>query len=431
VGLGACCLSFFLFFCAMEVESLTRYDPSTGRFLVKWAGRAVEMSTWEVEENLAQDLVVAWDDNGGQPATTARVSSNSGIPIKLLPPLTAAINATALAAALSAATARGKERQEPSRVHDSIAASSTPEQDHSVAKSAARPAGSQSGGDEHFKVATAEVVEAKAEGTKYLCEWEDCNKAFASAGSRKRHTRSHTGEKPFVCSWRNCLYRSTQSGNLKVHMRIHTKEKPFTCSWVGCEFRSADSSNLKTHTRIHTGETPFVCREQGCGFRAAKYCTLKRHTRTHQQPDTGETQLTFKPESAESAKTILLTCTPTVSGEKPFVCSFEGCGYRAAKESYITQHARAHMGDKPFICSWEGCRFRAKESSTLKSHTRMHTGLQLARMAHFGCSKAGCNFFGADSTALKKHQEEHEGSSLTPTLTQRGTHVTAATPTAV
>jgi uncharacterized Zn-finger protein len=373
----------------LVVEMLSKYDPATGRFLVKWTGKAETLSTWEVEENLAQDLVLAWDANGGFPATTSR-ASNFGVPSKCLSSLSLAwaVEATALAAAVSKQDSQGLRSNDVA-----IAAIST----RAIFSSTVVPATA------HSLSTTISGADGTSEKKKFVCGWKACNKTFSSASSRKRHTRSHTGEKPFACSWKSCLYRSAQSGNLKAHFRTHTKEKPFPCSWLGCDFRSSDQSNLKTHLQIHTAEVTLVCREPNCGFSAVKHSTLKRHAQTH----TDQKLVPFK------HGVVLATARSSVHGdEKPFVCSFEGCTYRAVTSNHIAQHSRAHAGENPFICGWEGCRFRTEHATSLRSHTRMHTGLQLARMALFGCSKADCAFLGTDSKSLAMHLEGHAASPL-------------------
>jgi uncharacterized Zn-finger protein len=70
----------------------------------------------------------------------------------------------------------------------------------------------------------------------------------------KRHTRSHTGEKPYACEYCNKKFKDASS--LKSHTRIHTGEKPYACGYCNKKFK--DASSLKSHTRSHIGEEPYI-----------------------------------------------------------------------------------------------------------------------------------------------------------------------------
>jgi len=144
--------------------------------------------------------------------------------------------------------------------------------------------------------------------------WDDCGYNAATAGDLKKHTRTHTGEKPFACHWEGCSYSTSQAGHLKRHTRTHTGKKLFACHWEGCGYSASDDSNLKDHTRTHTGEKPFACQWEDCGYSTSQATNLKRHTRTH-------------------------------TGEKPFACQWEECGYSASRASSLKAHRRTHTGD--------------------------------------------------------------------------------------
>ena len=54
---------------------------------------------------------------------------------------------------------------------------------------------------------------------KFVCDWEDCGKAFRHADNLKVHKRQHTDEKPFQCD--HCGFRCRQKSSLQWHQKKH------------------------------------------------------------------------------------------------------------------------------------------------------------------------------------------------------------------
>jgi len=91
------------------------------------------------------------------------------------------------------------------------------------------------------------------------CTYRDCGQSFPSECHLRRHTRMHTGERPFICTWvekdtgKICDKKFAEKSTLKRHLQTHTGAKPFPCQAMNCPKVFADKVNLKRHLRLIHG----------------------------------------------------------------------------------------------------------------------------------------------------------------------------------
>lgn len=81
------------------------------------------------------------------------------------------------------------------------------------------------------------------------CMFPGCMKEFTSRWSLTRHTRTHTGERPFRCN--SCGKEFVQKCSLKRHEQTHSQEKQWLCDFPNCGKRFKLKEYLDVHKRTH------------------------------------------------------------------------------------------------------------------------------------------------------------------------------------
>ncbi|XP_006895261.1 PREDICTED: zinc finger protein ZXDC [Elephantulus edwardii] len=205
-----------------------------------------------------------------------------------------------------------------------------------------------------------------------LFKCEVCSERFPTHAKLSSHQRSHfEPERPYKCDFPGCEKTFITVSALFSHNRAHFREQEFfSCSFPGCSKQYDKACRLKIHLRSHTGERPFVCDSDSCGWTFTSMSKLLRHKRKHDD-------------------------------DRRFTCPVEGCGKSFTRAEHLKGHSITHLGTKPFECPVEGCCARFSARSSLYIHSKKH--LQDVDASKSRCPVSSCNRQFTSKHSMKTH----------------------------
>lgn len=232
----------------------------------------------------------------------------------------------------------------------------------------------------------------------YLCDFENCDKAYSRPSLLEQHKRSHTDERPFKCPHEGCDKSFLRNTHLKAHEVSHRnqQDKPFHCSICGKGVNSPQ--HLKRHEITHTKS--FVCSYENCDESFYKHQSLRHHILSvHERSLTCTIcNKTFnRPYKLAQHNLRFHSETPS------YQCDFKGCFRNFKTWSALQLHIKTdHPKLKCTICG-KGCVGR----QGLNSHMMSHNNDQTVKL--WNCEYCNLGQFVKKIDLINHYHEFHDG----------------------
>ncbi|XP_030434812.1 zinc finger protein GLIS2 isoform X2 [Gopherus evgoodei] len=169
--------------------------------------------------------------------------------------------------------------------------------------------------------------------------------AFLTPAKEKRLSPELPLPQQLVCRWAKCKPALRPAQDLVDHVNDSTSNRRRTLGTAAtgraaramaglqCQVQDADPHSHPTNEKPHRCPT--------CNKSFSRLENLKIHNRSH-------------------------------TGEKPYMCPYEGCSKRYSNSSDRFKHTRTHYVDKPYYCKMPGCHKRYTDPSSLRKHIKAH-----------------------------------------------------------
>src|SRR5271154_2321812 len=128
----------------------------------------------------------------------------------------------------------------------------------------------------------------------------------------------------------------------------------------------ADLTEFKNRARTEPRKE-WEC--MGCGSKFTTFIEFKKHKLLHREKSLACPHCVMK----FIYQSQLDVHVRVHTGDKPYVCTHEGCTKAYKRRSHLDGHLSVHSGKRPYICEFPKCNKTFIQKGTLKLHQLTHT----------------------------------------------------------